>query len=50
MSYKKCDFSKMGYRKHVSTNKRDEKESKKIVADQKKRRKEWKAWLAGYNE
>ena len=30
-------------------NKLEEKEINKVIADQKKRRKEWKAWLVGYN-
>ena len=46
---KKCDFPKMGYRKHVSPNKTNKEKSKKIVAEQKKRKKEWQDWLVGYN-
>ena len=46
---KKCNFPKMGYREHASTKTKSKKEINKVIADQKKRRKEWKAWLVGYN-
>ena len=48
MKTKKCDFEKMGYRYHPKP-KKDIKKTKKILADQKKRKKEWTDWLGGYN-
>ena len=45
MSYNKCDFSKMGYRKHIT--KANPKKTKELIADRKRRESEWKKWLTG---
>ena len=46
MAYKKCDFVKMGYRKHVA-KKANPKKTNKIIAERKRRESEWKKWLTG---
>ena len=46
MAYKKCDFVKMGYRKHPVKKANPEK-TKKIIKDRKKRESEWKMLLSG---
>ena len=43
---KKCDFVKMGYRKH-STKKANPEKTKNLINDRKRRESEWKKWLTG---
>jgi hypothetical protein len=45
MSYKKCDFPKMGHRNH--TTKSNPKKTRELIKQRKKRESEWKKWLTG---
>ena len=45
MSYKKCDFPKMKYRKH--STKSNPERTRELIEQRKKRESEWKKWLTG---
>lgn len=46
MGYKKCDFEKMKYKGYIR-EKSDIEKRKQIMADKKKRKKEFNNWLFG---